>query len=100
MELKDLSSNWKKLQKTLQAPSRPPKRKASEDVLQLQSNGAKRRKAEGKGFRAARTGTRDKKGTIMDQGSIPAPVVPITNDKLNEGLSPTYVCLGKRLVSL
>ncbi len=50
MELKDLSSNWKKLQATLkQDTSKPPKRKASEDVLQPQRNGAlKRRKVEPK----------------------------------------------------
>ena len=45
MELKDLSSNWKKLQATLQSDtSKPPKRKASGDVLQTHSNGAKRLK--------------------------------------------------------
>ncbi len=43
MELKDLSSNWKKLQATLQGDtSRPPKRKANEHALQPQSNGIKR----------------------------------------------------------
>ena len=47
MELKDLSSNWKKLKETLKKDtSKPPKRKASEDVLQPQRNGVKRRKAE------------------------------------------------------
>ncbi|MCJ1225055.1 3'-5' exonuclease [Toensbergia leucococca] len=45
MELKDLSCNWKKLQETLKNDtSKPPKRKASEDVLQPQRNGAKRLK--------------------------------------------------------
>lgn len=43
MELKDLSSNWKKLQATLQNDTvRPPKRKASKDALQPHSNGVKR----------------------------------------------------------
>ncbi len=44
MELKDLSSNWKKLQQTLKADTtKPPKRKAS-DALQPQQNGVKYRK--------------------------------------------------------
>lgn len=43
MELKDLSSNWKKLQATLQDETlRPPKRKANEHALQPQSNGVRR----------------------------------------------------------
>ncbi|KAI4172873.1 MAG: hypothetical protein LQ343_003280 [Gyalolechia ehrenbergii] len=43
MELDNLSSNWKKLQATLKNnPSRPPKRKASEDALQPRHNGVKR----------------------------------------------------------
>jgi len=43
MELKDLSSNWKKLQATLQRDtSKPLKRKASERALQTHSNGARR----------------------------------------------------------
>ena len=47
MELKDLSSNWKKLQKTLTADTtKPPKRKAGESVLQPQRNGVKYRKIE------------------------------------------------------
>ncbi|KAI4122244.1 MAG: hypothetical protein LQ347_006575 [Umbilicaria vellea] len=47
MELKDLSSNWKKLQATLKKDTtRPPKRKASEDFLQPRRNGVKHRKAE------------------------------------------------------
>ena len=42
MELKDLSCNWKKLQATLdQNTSQNRKRKAAEDVLQLQENGVK-----------------------------------------------------------
>ncbi|KAL8698341.1 MAG: hypothetical protein Q9224_001896 [Gallowayella concinna] len=49
MELKDLSSNWKKLQATLESEKpRPLKRKASEDVLQPHKNGVKRVKATAK----------------------------------------------------
>ncbi len=50
MELKDLSSNWKKLQATLKADtSKPSKRKAArESVLQPQRNGEKRRKLDPK----------------------------------------------------
>ena len=49
LELKDLSCNWKKLQEKLKTdPSRPPKRKASEDVLRPQRNGLKHRKLEHK----------------------------------------------------
>ena len=47
MEPKELSSNWKKLQQTLKADTtRPPKRKASESILQPQRNGVKYRKIE------------------------------------------------------
>ena len=47
MEPKELSSNWKKLQQTLKADTtRPPKRKASESILQPQRNGLKYRKIE------------------------------------------------------
>ncbi|KAL8690698.1 MAG: hypothetical protein Q9218_003910 [Villophora microphyllina] len=43
MDLKDLSSNWKKLQATLEKEKpRAPKRKPSDEVLQPQPNGAKR----------------------------------------------------------
>ncbi|KAL9116691.1 MAG: hypothetical protein Q9187_006783 [Circinaria calcarea] len=50
MELKDLSSNWKQLQKSLQRdqPSKPTKRKTSDDILQPQRNGAKRYKSDSK----------------------------------------------------
>lgn len=45
MDLNNLSSNWKKLQETLKKDtSKPPKRKASQDVPQLYDNGIKRRK--------------------------------------------------------
>ncbi|KAL2039931.1 hypothetical protein N7G274_007334 [Stereocaulon virgatum] len=47
VDLKDLSSNWKKLQVKLSADtSRPPKRKASESVLKPQRDGAKHCKLE------------------------------------------------------
>lgn len=47
MELKELSSNWKKLQQTLKADTtKPPKRKASESLLRPQRNSAKYRKTE------------------------------------------------------
>ena len=49
VELKDLSSNWKKLQEKLNADkTNPLKRKASEDVLLPQRNGLKQRKVEHK----------------------------------------------------
>ena len=45
MELKDLSTNWRKLQATLKSDtSKPPKRKASTDALQPYQNGVKRLK--------------------------------------------------------
>ena len=55
MELKDLSSNWKRLQASLrQNTSKPAKRKASKDILQPQRNGLlKRRKVEPKFHRSA-----------------------------------------------
>lgn len=68
MELKGLSSNWKKLQATLkQDTSKPPKRKASEDVLQTQRNGVlKRRRVEPKSQRpAARRGEIDTRTSGM-----------------------------------
>ena len=47
VELKGLSSNWKKLQATMKADtSKPPKREASECILQPQRNGGKHRKFE------------------------------------------------------
>lgn len=46
MELKELSSNWKKLKASFQSDSsKPPKRKASGDAVQPRLNGAKRVKA-------------------------------------------------------
>ena len=55
MELKDLSSNWKKLQASLKRnTSKPPKRKASEDILQPYHNDVpKRRKVEPKSQKQA-----------------------------------------------
>ena len=45
MDLKDLSSNWKKLQEALKKDtSKPPKRKATNNVLQPHQNSVKRRK--------------------------------------------------------
>ena len=49
MELKDLSSNWKKLQQTLKKEEpKASKRKASEEILQPRHNGAKRFKSNSK----------------------------------------------------
>ena len=64
MELKDLSSNWKNLQASLKKDtSNPPKRKASEDILQSHRNGVlKRRKVEPKTHApVSRKGKTDKK---------------------------------------
>ena len=48
MGLQELSSNWKKLQQTLKADTtKPPKRKASENILQPQHEGVKHRKCDG-----------------------------------------------------
>ena len=47
MELKELSSNWKKLHQMMKTDtSKPPKRKASESILQPQRNDVKYRKIE------------------------------------------------------
>jgi RNA exonuclease 4 len=50
MELKDLSSNWKKLQDKLKRDqtSKPSKRKASEEIPQPAQNGVKRQKSNSK----------------------------------------------------
>lgn len=56
MELNDLSSNWKRLQRTLKADTtKPAKRKASESVLQPQRNGVKYRKIAGDSIRPPNT---------------------------------------------
>ncbi|KAI9878161.1 MAG: 3'-5' exonuclease [Pleopsidium flavum] len=89
MEFRDLSSNWKKLQKTLQPTSRPPKRKASEEILQPQRNGVKRRKAEGNGARVAMTEKKDTRRRNTEEETAVEPVAPPSHNKLNEGLSLT-----------
>ena len=66
LELKDLSSNWKKLQETLKADtSKPPKRKARESVLEPQRYSAKHRKLEHKPQRFEPTRHR---GTLRSNG--------------------------------
>ncbi|KAL9136024.1 MAG: hypothetical protein Q9175_002762 [Cornicularia normoerica] len=63
MELKDLSSNWKKLQQTLKADTiKPPKRKASESVIQTQRNGVKFRKIDGCSIRSQNRNIEKSKG--------------------------------------
>ena len=53
MELQELSSNWKKLQQTLKAnTTKPPKRKASESILQPRRNGVKHRRIDGDSIRS------------------------------------------------
>ena len=53
MELKDLSSNWKKLQQNLRAETtKPQKRKACENIVQLQRDGVKYRKIERQSIRS------------------------------------------------
>lgn len=59
-QLKDLSINWKKLQAVLTADtSRPPKRKAAENILQPQRNGEKRRKLDPKSRKSDRSENKD-----------------------------------------
>lgn len=92
MDLENLSSNWKKLQKTLQSTSRPPKRKASEYPDERQHNGVKRQKSGVTEAEAIQPRKRYQKRRVMeDEIVIEVPVVS-TNivDKVNEGLSPTY----------
>lgn len=91
MDLKDLSSNWKKLQKTLQSTSGPPKRKASEDLHQRQQHGVKRRKSGVNEVKAIQPGKRYQKRRVMeDETMTEVPVAPTNiNDKVNEGLSAT-----------
>ena len=63
MELKELSSNWKKLQQTLKADTtKPPKRKASESVLQPQRNGVKYRKIQSDPTHSQRSSSAKAKG--------------------------------------
>ena len=91
MDLKDLSSNWRKLQKTLRSTPRPLKRKANEDLHQRQHG--KRRQAGGN-VEAIQPGKRNLKRRVMEGEKVnEAPVAPTTiPDKANEGLSPTYAC--------
>lgn len=76
MELKDLSSNWKKLQETLKKDtSKPPKRKATEDVRQPQRNGVKRRRAE--------SGSQ-KRPLLIAKNKTSTPKMGLTSSKPNE----------------
>lgn len=71
MELKDLSSNWKKLQQTLKADTtKPPKRKASESVLLPQDNGVKYRKTEKGSIRSQSRDRENPKGMGSRWSSI------------------------------
>ena len=69
LELKDLSSNWKKLQATLKADtSKPPKRKAA--ILQPQGNGEKRRKIEPRSDEVLQPGVSghvESKNTVVEE---------------------------------
>lgn len=80
MELKDLSSNWKKLQASLkQDTSKVPKREAAEDILQPHRNGVlKRRKVKPKSHTpASRKGKSDLKSRSMGLAwSKPQETVP------------------------
>ncbi|KAL8762050.1 MAG: hypothetical protein Q9184_001897 [Pyrenodesmia sp. 2 TL-2023] len=78
MDLKDLSSNWKKLQATL-AVEQPPdrKRKASEGVLQPQRDGVKRVKATPKPlFRLAKKDQNVQLDSMGVVASTPKPAAP------------------------
>lgn len=69
MELKELSSNWKKLQQRLKADTtKAPKRKASESVLQPQRNGVKYRRIGGDSTRSQNRDS-DKARTMGPRGS-------------------------------
>ena len=64
MELKDLSSNWKKLQQTLKADTtKSAKRKASESVLQPERNGVKYRKMGGHSLRSQNSNRENTQGS-------------------------------------
>lgn len=91
MDLKDLSSNWKKLQKTLQSIPRPPKRKASEDLHQRQHHGVKRRKPGANEAQAIQPGKRYHKRRIMEDETVIEVPITLTKivDRVNEGLSTT-----------
>ena len=71
MELKELSSNWKKLQQTLKADTtKPPKRKASESVLQPQRNGVKYRKIQSDPTYSQRSSSAKAKGMGLRWSNI------------------------------
>ena len=53
MELKDLSSNWKKLQQTLNKEQKPKKRKAGEEFSRPTRNGPKRQRTTPKDINSA-----------------------------------------------
>ena len=71
MELKDLSSNWKKLRQTLNADTnKPPKRKASESILQPQRNGVKYRKIEKDPIRTQNRDRGERRGMGLSLSSV------------------------------
>lgn len=94
MELKDLSSNWKKLQCTLQSTqaSRSKKRKAEELFAASNHGVLKRRKQlSASQKQLPSVAERQQQRRQMERESealrpIPRPLKP---DVLNEGLSPT-----------
>jgi len=92
MDLKNLSSNWKKLQKSLQLAPSPPKRKATEDLHQRPHHDVKRRKPGGTKDQAIQRGKGYHKRRIMDDKAvIEVPTAPTKIvDRVNEGLSSTY----------
>lgn len=92
MDLKDLSSNWKKLQKTLQLAPRPPKRKATEDLHQRPHHDVKRRKPGRNEDQAIQRGKRYHKRRLMDDKAVIEVLTAPTKivDRVNEGLSSTY----------
>lgn len=97
MDLSQLSSNWKKLQQTLQSTAQPPKRKASDELAHARPNALKRRKPDAQSngprvLKQARLGPKAQK--VMDDedmdGAAPPSSFPADeNGKVNEGLSPT-----------
>lgn len=71
MELKELSSNWKKLQQAMKTDtSKPPKRKASESILQPQRNGVKYRKIEKDPIQSQHKNSRKSKGMGLRWSSV------------------------------
>ena len=66
VDLKELSSNWKKLQEVLkQNSSKSPKRIAADDVLQPQQNGVKRQKIRHSNKSSSQTARESTKGNTM-----------------------------------